>query len=315
MRRALIIGIDNYPSAPLAGCVNDALAIRKLLSNHEDGSPNFECRLITAPSDEATRPEIYSQIEELFAHEADLAFFYFSGHGTENNLGGYLVTTDSSRYEEGIPMRDILLMANKSRVREIVIMLDCCHSGAFGNVPEIDNESALLREGVSILTASRSNQSAVESGRAGVFTSLVCGALDGGAADILGNVTVVSLYSYVDQALGPWSQRPLLKSHVSRLTTLRKCSPAIPIETIRRLPEWFPAPDHEFALDPSYEPDAEPHDEEHESIFRELQACRSVKLVEPVGAEHMYYAAMNNCSCRLTRLGQYYWRLANEGRI
>jgi hypothetical protein len=42
VRRALIIGIDDYPYAQLAGCVNDARAIERLLSRNHDHSPNFE---------------------------------------------------------------------------------------------------------------------------------------------------------------------------------------------------------------------------------------------------------------------------------
>ena len=317
MRRALVIGIDSYPNAPLAGCVTDANTMRRLLSAHEDGSPNFDCRLVTGPPSEITRASLRREVEQLFEHEADVALLYFSGHGTENNLGGYLVTPDAMRYDEGIPMTDILTLANRSPVHEGVVILDCCHSGALGQIPAIDDKNALayLREGVSVLTASRATQVAMEAGGAGVFTSLVASALDGGAADVVGSVTVAAIYAYVDQALGSWDQRPLLKAHVSRLTSLRKCQPAVPLQTLRRFQQWFPTPDAELPLNPSYEPDVEPHHPEHEATFAELQKCRAAKLVEPVGEEHMYYAAMRSRSCRLTPLGRYYWRLANEGRI
>ena len=55
-----------------------------------------------------------------------------------------------------------------------------------------------------------------------MFTSLVLGALDGGAPDILGHVSVPAVYAYVEAALGAWDQRPLFKSHVSRVLPLRK---------------------------------------------------------------------------------------------
>lgn len=311
------MGIDDYPNAPLAGCVADADTMCRLLSTHEDGSPNFDCRTLTAPPSKVTRADLRRQVEQLFAHEADVALLYFSGHGTENNLGGYVVTPDATRYDEGVAMESILTLANQSPVQELVIILDCCHSGALGQVMAIDNKNlvAHLREGVSVLTASRATQPAIEAGGSGVFTSLVANALDGGAADVIGNVTVAAIYTYVDQALGPWDSRPLFKAHVSKLTSLRRCQPAVPLPTLRRLPHWFPTPDAEFPLDPSYEPDAEPHDQQHEATFGELQKCRAAKLVQPVGEEHMYYAAMRSKSCRLTHLGRHYWRLAEEGRI
>jgi hypothetical protein len=90
----------------------------------------------------------------------------------------------------------------------------------------------------------------------------------------------------------------------------------VPPEDLRRLTDWFPSPDHELGLDPSYEPTEDPQNEEHEQIFGRLQKLRAAKLVEPSGSEeHMYYAALNSGSCRLTQLGQLYWRLVSGGRI
>lgn len=316
-RRALVVGIDDYPGAPLAGCVNDANALAALLQTHEDGSPNFALRTITQPSQKITRSSLRSALAKLFSDsdEADVALFYFSGHGTENNLGGFIVTPDASRYDEGVSLVDVLTFANKSKARECVIILDSCHSGHLGAVPAIDNEQAHLREGVSILTASRAAQEAVESGGRGLFTELVCGALEGGAADVLGNTTVAGVYAYVDQALGPWDQRPLFKASLSKLVSLRNNRPSVEVDILRQLPAWFPSADHLFPLDPSYEPDAEPKNADHEEVFGYLQSCRASKLVEPVDEVHMYYAAMNRTSCRLTPLGVHYWRLAQSGRI
>lgn len=315
MRRALIVGIDEYPSAPLAGCVNDATAVEALLVRNHDDSPNFDTRLVTAPSAQITRASLRADIQKLFQDEADIALFYFSGHGTENNLGGYLVTPDATQYDEGVAMSDVLAAANQSVAKEAVIIVDCCHSGALGELPAISNQNANIREGVSIVTASRATQPAVEAYGAGLFTKLVCAALGGGAADVLGNVTSASIYTYVDESLGAWDQRPLFKAHVSTLTSLRQAAAALDVAILRRLPEWFGAADAIFALDPSFEPDAQPSHSDNEEIFACLQKCRAAKLVEPVGEEHMYFAAMNSTGCQLTPLGGHYWRLANEGRI
>ncbi|HSH81663.1 MAG TPA: caspase family protein [Herpetosiphonaceae bacterium] len=330
MRRALLVGIDGYEDAPLSGCVNDALRMKTLLSRHEDDEPNFECVTLTSPGATITKAMLLKHIDQLFAHDAEVALLYFSGHGTENNLGGYLVTPDARRYNEGVSMTEVITLANNSKAREVVIILDCCHSGAIGGLPALGNANAAahLHEGVSILTASRSTQLSVEvevddnETVQGLFTALVCAALDGGAADVVGNVTVASIYAYVDQSLGWWGQRPLFKAHVARLASLRRCKPLVPSATLRKLPEWFVPPDFEHALDPSYEPSPhgqrkKPEDrhEEHERIFKCLQNLRDAKLVVPVGEEHLYYAAMHSTSCRLTPLGLHYWRLANEGRI
>jgi uncharacterized caspase-like protein len=169
MRRALHIGIDHYSHAPLAGCVNDAKRMLHLLERHHDGAPNFDCRLMVSSETDVTRPALRQAVEELFVGDSDVALLFFSGHGTVNNLGGYLVTQDVRSYDEGVAMTDVLTFANNSKAREVLIILDCCHSGALGQVPAIDNQKAILREGVSVLSAAREAEVAMEEGGAGVF--------------------------------------------------------------------------------------------------------------------------------------------------
>ena len=38
-------------------------------------------------------------------------------------------------------------------------------------------------------------------------------------------------------------------------------------------------------------------------------------LVEPVGAQSLYHAAVYSKECGLTTLGRYYWRLVKEKKI
>ena len=54
-KKALVIGIDNYPSKPLTGCVNDARAVAQLFARHGNGEPNFDVELTTAPQAECRR--------------------------------------------------------------------------------------------------------------------------------------------------------------------------------------------------------------------------------------------------------------------
>src|SRR6266849_5540372 len=150
MRKALIVGIDAYQSAPLTGCVNDANKMEEVLRRNEDGSPNFDCKKLVAPTQSITKAILKRNVEELFAYQTDVALFYFSGHGTENNLGGYLVTQDAKAYDEGFSMQEVLTLANNSKVREVFIILDCCHSGALGSIPAVQNFNANIKEGVSI---------------------------------------------------------------------------------------------------------------------------------------------------------------------
>jgi hypothetical protein len=225
------------------------------------------------------------------------------------------VTSDSARYDEGVAMAEVLAAANASPVSEIGIILDCCNSGEMGAVPAINNLNANIREGVTILTASRPKEAALEDTTGGVFTGLVLGALEGGAADLMGAVTMAGIYGYVDEALGAWDQRPLYKAHVARFEPIRRCREGVDRAVLLRLVELFDSADHEIALDTSYEPTEDPRNAEHERDFADLQKLRAAKLVEPVGEDHMYYAALRGKSCRMTPLGRRYWRLADAGRL
>ncbi len=149
---------------------------------------------------------------------------------------------------------------------------------------------------------------------------MLCEALEGAAADLLGQVTPGAVYHYVDQALGSWEQRPIFKTNVTSWTPLRNVppgpgSPAIPKETVRKIVDYFPDPEQEFKLTPNFEPTNPEKDEKKVAIFQDLQTLCGVDLVVPVGEEHMYWAAMNSRSCKLTPFGKRYWRLVKHNRV
>ncbi len=316
MKRALLIGVDEYTNFPtLTGCVSDVLALEPLLSQDEDGSPNFDCQ-VNASVDVTERDELIEALRSLFAPGADIALLYFAGHGAEIDGDVVICSTDGTTSSPGIPLAQVLGFVQSSSVGEVILLLDCCFSGAAGGVPQLGLSTAAIRDGVSILAASRPEQTAAEAptGR-GAFSTYLCGALGGGAADVVGKVTLAGIYAYLSESFGAWDQRPTFKSNVDRLHEIRRCRPAVPLQELRQLPEIFPSADEQVSLDPSYEPTEEPKDDEHEAVFAILQRCRAAKLVEPVGHDHMYYAALYGLSCRLTQLGKHYWRLAEQGRL
>ena len=280
-RRALIVGIDDYPNSPLAGCVNDANAMKALLCRNEDDSPNFGVRLLTSDDpNPITRPRLREAVKELFdAPDAEVALLYFAGHGAITNTDGYLVTVDATQYDEGVSLGEVLTQANGSTAREVVIILDSCMSGALGTVPASGSTYLQLNEGVAVLTSSRSTQTSADSGGRGLFTTLVCGALEGGGADVLGQITVASVYAYVEEALGPWEQRPLFKANVAKLEPLRTVHPAVELEVLRELPAWFPNVTDVYPLNPSYEDTVKGHNPVNVAVFKKLQKCRAAKLV------------------------------------
>ncbi|KAF5046647.1 Caspase domain protein [anaerobic digester metagenome] len=315
MKKALIVGLNNYPKNPLYGCIQDAISMKTVLEKHADGSPNFSIKLITDQNRSVTKANLRGAIDTLFHGPNDTALFYFSGHGLIKSTGGYVVTPDYERHDEGISMNDILVIANNSEAKDKIIILDCCHSGVFGDLQTAGNCSAQLSEGLTVLTASRSSESAMEIDGSGVFTSLLVDGLQGGAADLRGFITPGNLYTHVDQALGPWDQRPIFKTNVSQFNSIRNVAPPVPLDVLRKIIDYFPTPETEFALDPTYEFTTDVAVQEHVNTFKNLQKMTSVGLVVPVGEEFMYFAAMNSKSCRLTALGYQYWRLVKKNRL
>lgn len=145
---ALFVGIDAYLGnvRPLNGCVNDVTRLHDLLAARlAAGADRFAPRLLT--NAQATRQGV---IEAWRGHLAqagpeDVALFYFSGHGSQENappefwdfepdqLNETLVCHDS-RADGGWDLADKELAQLISEVAangpHIAVILDCCHSGS-----------------------------------------------------------------------------------------------------------------------------------------------------------------------------------------
>lgn len=315
-KRALLIGIDEYQRMPrLGGCVNDVRALQPLLKSNADGSPNFTCESRCVPGDYVGRLQMLQSLEKLLRPGCDVALFYFAGHGAEERNDVVLVAQDGAAPDLGVPMSQVLGAIQESKVPEVIVVLDCCFSGNAGQVPQIGTNVATIREGVSILTASRGDQTAAEGLGRGQFSSGLCAALDGGAADVLGEVDVAGIFAYLSKSSGAFEQRPTLKANVDRLHTLRKCPSAVPLEDLRQLPMLFDALDTVRPLDPSYEPTHPSADRDNVARFAILQRCRSAGLVVAVGVAHLYDAAIQSKGCQLTPLGRRYWEMAKKGEF
>jgi hypothetical protein len=146
---ALLVGINQYPSQPLQGCVNDMELQRQLLIHRFGFNPKD---IYTLTDEKATRSGILEAFEEHLIRQAkpgDVVVYHYSGHGSRvldpdpiviepgNNggLNGTFVPVNSSLpSEQGGVVEDImghtlflLMLALKSE--NFTAVLDSCYSG------------------------------------------------------------------------------------------------------------------------------------------------------------------------------------------
>lgn len=115
MRKALIVGIDNYRSLPpLDCCVNDAKKMQELLEVNEDGTTNFHVK--TLIDDDETTFALEEEIANLFDDEdVEIGLLYFSGHGVKENKCTYLLTVDGSKRSLGVSLENLMNQVNAAK--------------------------------------------------------------------------------------------------------------------------------------------------------------------------------------------------------
>ena len=140
MNRALLVGINNYPSAPLNGCLNDISDMAKFLTTKCEFSPD-EVRLLA--DSRATKSNILERLAWLLTglHEGDRIFFHFSGHGVQlpaRNSQGEVHGLDEAicpfdfdwTDEHSIRDKEFNnIFASIPRGVDFVWVSDSCHSG------------------------------------------------------------------------------------------------------------------------------------------------------------------------------------------
>jgi branched-chain amino acid transport system substrate-binding protein len=150
---------------------------------------------------------VSEQIENFFIDRKpdDLLLLYFSCHGVLDSRGRLFFIAANTRKElldsTGISARWVEEQMDKSRSQRIVVLLDCCYSGAFSGglrrrsagTEEISEQ--LRGHGRVVITASDKLEYAYGS----EFTDAVVRGLETGAADLDGDgqVAVGELYQYV----------------------------------------------------------------------------------------------------------------------
>lgn len=131
---AFIIGIDAYQRvSPLRTAVNDARRLAELLA----GQHQFE---VHAPLLDATGAQMRELLDNTLKKQVrphDRVLFYFAGHGIaadgDDGPAGYLVPADADARDPGtlIAMADLQRALDALPCHHLMLILDCCFSGAF----------------------------------------------------------------------------------------------------------------------------------------------------------------------------------------
>jgi hypothetical protein len=233
---ALVIGNSQYDDAALAQLttpIEDVNDLAVLLRDETIGGFTEVVTLINQGL-----PAIQPAVADFFADKRpdDLLLVYFSGHGVLDDRGRlYLAVSNTRRARlsgTALPAAYITDEMDNSRSRRQVVILDCCHSGAFARGSKSATGVKAVTQatfegngyGRTVLTATDATQFAWEGdqviGRAenSIFTHFLVEGLRTGAADDDGDgqIGLDEWYEYVYQKVvettpkqtpGKWSYK------------------------------------------------------------------------------------------------------------
>src|SRR5512138_104514 len=266
MKYALIIGNNKYDDPKLAQLKTpaaDSQALAKVLDDKSIGSFDEVTPLINQSETKVRRT-----ISAFLANKKpdDLVLLYFSGHGILDDRGRlYLALKDTQvnlLKATSIPSSFIADEMDSCRSRRQILVLDCCHSGAFARGTK--GEQKAITEttfegsgfGRVVLTASDSTQYALEGDQVikqtelSLFTHFLLEGLKTGEADMNndGHISLDEWYDYTytkvvaetpRQVPHKWSYNQQGDLVIARNPFLKKKAAELPYELIQALESPF----------------------------------------------------------------------------
>jgi len=216
-KKALLIGVSEYDfNDPLKFCTNDAEEVSKILTGLEYEIPN---KLTGYVEWSSMRDTIIDFFSDRYVKLDDTLLFYYSGHGILDSDGEvYISTSQTDRdipEKRGFSLSDLTRLTQKSISQRIVVLLDCCYSGAAKISKGSRKDDAVLLqtsisntlnksyegEGRCILAACQGLQEAymLEEQNHSLFTYYLLQGLKGNksSVDEAGYVTADSLSNYI----------------------------------------------------------------------------------------------------------------------
>lgn len=266
MKYALIIGNDKYSDPRLAQLktpASDSQALARALADQNIGAFDDVKALINR-----TETEVRRAIGEFLMNKKpdDLALIYFSGHGVLDDRGRLFLslkdTQTSLLKATAIPSSYIVDEMDSCRSKRQVLILDCCHSGAFARGTKGDQKAVTEATfegsgyGRVVMTASDSTQYALEGDQVigdtnlSLFTHFLLEGLKTGGADLDndGRVSLDEWYDYTysrviaetpRQVPHKWSYNQQGDVVIARNPFLKKKQVELPVELLQALESSF----------------------------------------------------------------------------
>ncbi|NEW74165.1 caspase family protein [Streptomyces rhizosphaericus] len=222
MYRALLIGNSEFPGDPdhlrsLLGPPADVSLLAAALMDPDTGLHQADAvRTVLEETAQRIRDELEEFFESALTHEQ--LFLYYSGHGLldlRNRLRLCARDTTVRRLQaRSVDLEFINGLIDGCAARSIVVILDCCFSGAAA-VKGQDPAARLAGHGRFVMTSSShgdTSADAEEAGAASPFTRHLVTGLRSGAPGRDGLVTAYDIYRYVHGRLRASGQIPHMKT-------------------------------------------------------------------------------------------------------
>jgi len=227
-RYALIVGIAEYKHtqlSPLSKTVGDAEAVANLLRLHGDFQEVTllnEGRLIKA--------DLFRHLQRLLIEQAtgSEVLIYYTGHGVlVEDCGvpyGYLAPSDCSATKEqvtnGVPFSALNKLIMESKLSSLVMLLDCCHSGALlKSVTETFTAFQNVDKNYALIAACRDFEeaAAMKSEPHSIFTGALLQSLAREKAKDRGQINASSLFGDIQDCLVQKKQESLFLGYGQRI--------------------------------------------------------------------------------------------------
>ncbi|MFI2506331.1 caspase family protein [Streptomyces sp. NPDC018972] len=245
-RHALLVATGRYDNEALRRLRSPARDVQALAEVLEDPRiGDFEVSTVV----DGRHQEVTRAIEHFFLDRRrdDLLLLHISCHGLKDDHGElHFAATDTDRRllaSTSVPALFVHQRMRACRARSIVLLLDCCYSGAFlaggkGDAT-VHVKDELAGHGRAVLTATNRTEYAFEGERItefdpepSQFTGAVIKGLSTGEADRDGDgwIGVHELYDYVyDELRGAGvPQRPQMWAELERRVAVARAVPASP---------------------------------------------------------------------------------------